>query len=280
MDETQIRAALARYEFYHVIPVTDTVATPGWDHPQVRRIQDLILRGLDALDLRGKRVLDVGCRDGLFSFAAERRGAAEVIGIDNDLSRGATEFLIPYFRSRVEMHELNLYELTPEHFGKFDVVLCPGVLYHLRHPFWGLKRLHDVLVPGGALLLETAVWLDDNERAVLYCPVGPDSPYEPTSCAFFNRKGLCDTLRSLGLGLEREDYLTDTHLFLERPWHKFKLRLRALLGRPHPPMIDRATFLCRATSLDPTLAGPRVEAYWHATHQVHSVHRGQVQVEA
>ena len=32
-------------------------------------------------DLNGKRVLDVGCRDGLYSFMAERRGAAEVIAV-------------------------------------------------------------------------------------------------------------------------------------------------------------------------------------------------------
>jgi 2-polyprenyl-3-methyl-5-hydroxy-6-metoxy-1,4-benzoquinol methylase len=276
MDEQHLRAALTRYRFYHVIALTETLRTPGWDHPDVQRLQALILRGLRTLDLAGKRVLDVGCRDGLFSFEAERLGAAEVIGIDNDLSPGATEFLIPYFHSRVRMHELNLYDLTPEHFGHFDVVLCPGVLYHLRHPFWGLKRLKEVLKPDGLLLLETAVWLDDNERAVLYCPVGADSPYEPTSCTFFNCKGLHDTLNSLGLRVQREDFLTDTHIYLERPWHKFKLRLRALLNRPHPPMIDRATFLCRATNVDPALAGERVEAYWHGTHQVHSVHGGQV----
>jgi SAM-dependent methyltransferase len=276
MDEQQLRAALERYRFYHVIPLSDTLETPGWDHPHVRRLQALILRNLRALDLAGKRVLDVGCRDGLFSFEAERRGAAEVIGIDNDLSAGATELLIPYFRSRVRMHELNLYDLTPEHFGLFDVVLCPGVLYHLRHPFWGLQRLKTVLRPGGLLLLETAVWLDDNERAILYCPVGADSPYEPTSCAFFNRKGLTDSLNSLGLRVEREDFLTDTHTYLERPWHKFKLRLRALFGRAHPPMIDRATFLCRTDSCDPAVVSQRVQAYWHATHEVHSVHGGRI----
>ena len=35
-----------------------------------------------------------GCRDGLFSFYAEKRNAAEVIAIDNSLSSGAVEVLI------------------------------------------------------------------------------------------------------------------------------------------------------------------------------------------
>ncbi len=57
---------------------------------------------------------------------------AEVIGIDNDLSAGAVEVLLPYFKSKVQMHQFNLYDLTPETFGKFGIVIFPGVLYHLR----------------------------------------------------------------------------------------------------------------------------------------------------
>ena len=83
-------------------------------------------------DLNGKRVLDVGCRDGLYSFMAERRGAADVIGIDNDLSKAAVEVLIPYFGSAVRMHEMNLYELTAARFGTFDVLIFADVLKATR----------------------------------------------------------------------------------------------------------------------------------------------------
>jgi len=34
-------------------------------------------------DLTGKTVLDVGARDGYFSFEAERRGASRVLAIDS-----------------------------------------------------------------------------------------------------------------------------------------------------------------------------------------------------
>ena len=44
------------------------------------------------------------------------------------------------------MYELNLYDLTVERFGKFDVIMLPGVLYHLRYPFWGLKIQSDVVL--------------------------------------------------------------------------------------------------------------------------------------
>ena len=78
------------------------------------------------------------------------------------------------------MHELNLYDLTPEQFGTFDVVICSGLLYHLRFPFFGLKRISDVLRIGGDLVLETATWVNDNSTACCFCPIGEESPYDPT----------------------------------------------------------------------------------------------------
>ncbi len=274
MDEQQIRAALARYPFYHVIPLPGGMQTPGWAQPEVLRTQGLVLRALRGLELNGRRVLDVGCRDGLFSFEAEKRGAADVIGIDNDLSPGATEFLIPYLGSRVRMAEMNLYDLTPGPFGRFDVVVCAGVLYHLRFPFWGLKRLRDVLRPGGTLILETALLVDDNRKAVLHCPVGAESPYEPTSCTFFNAKGLVDTLRSLGLEAGRVTYLNHLPEYRDRLKPRVKRWLQTLLGVRRPPIIDRAVVVCRLAAVDPTVASGRVLDYWHGTHRVHTLHRG------
>ena len=130
------------------------------------RLQVPVLNALKTLDLSGKRVLDVGCRDGLFSFAAEKAGALEVVGIDNDLSKGAVEFLIPFFDSKVEMYELNLYDLTVERFGKFDVIMLPGVLYHLRYPFWGLKILRDLINPNGHRPL---FFYGVTNKAMLFC---------------------------------------------------------------------------------------------------------------
>src|SRR6202022_2279415 len=43
--------------------------------------------------------------------------------------------------SRVEYRQIDMYELTPERVGRFDIVLFMGVLYHLKHPLLALERV-------------------------------------------------------------------------------------------------------------------------------------------
>ncbi len=90
-------------------------------------------------DLRGKRVLDIGAWDGWFSFEMERRGA-EVLAIDNwDNPRFHEARAM--LNSRVEYRQIDMYDLTPERVGRFDIVLFMGVLYHLKHPLLALERV-------------------------------------------------------------------------------------------------------------------------------------------
>lgn len=251
MTEKELKARVGQYAFYHIIPLTPTLSTPG--NPDLQRSQAPVLAALNGLDLKGKRVLDIGCRDGLYSFLAERRGASEVIGIDNDLSKPATEFLIPYFRSKIRMQEMNLFDLTPETFGRFDLIIFAGVLYHLRYPVWALKLICDLLAPGGKLLIETAVYSGMNRHAMLFCPIGSESPYEPTSCTFFNRKGLTDTLSSLGM---RTLSYSCLHPHVETP------------DQPGPePVVDRAFLVCESAGRQ---GNGEVQRYWHGQHRIHS----------
>ena len=177
-----IREKLQQYQFYHVIELGEGLSTPGLQ--EIVPFQQYILKALASLTFEGKRVLDIGCRDGLFCFEAEKRGAENIIGIDNNLSTGAVEFLIPYFHSQVKMFEVNIYDLTPEMFGMFDVIIFPGVLYHLRYPFWALRRIRDVLVDGGQLLIETALLDAWDSHALLFCPIGSESPMKPLAYRF------------------------------------------------------------------------------------------------
>ncbi|MEB3341815.1 50S ribosomal protein L11 methyltransferase [Okeania sp.] len=94
-SETEIIEKIKNYGWYHTIQLTQTIKTPGQD--SYLPMQEVPLQVLRMLERKDGKVLDIGSRDGLFSFEAEKLGAKEVIGIDNDLSPAAVEFLIPFF---------------------------------------------------------------------------------------------------------------------------------------------------------------------------------------
>lgn len=287
LSDAELIEAIARYQWYHRIQVRGDIFTPSYlpTLDSFMDIWDLILEGMAMVDFRGKRVLDVGCRDGLFSFEAEKRGAEEVIGIDNDISRGASEFLIPFFDSKVRMHEMNLYDITPDRFGTFDVIVFPGVLYHLRYPFWGLKQLLSCLSDNGIFLIESGMLVEPalGRHELLYCPV-ENSPYEPTSCTFMNEKALTTTLRAFQCKLLHARTLSEVENRRTAPqsgaWggffrkHRKSLKTFArkkfgLLGRRDALSVDRQLFLYGKGMEQGVSAW--VKPYWDATHRIHTV---------
>jgi SAM-dependent methyltransferase len=263
LERSELEERIAQYRWYHRIPVADGLYTPDAWHGSQLAFWKFLGDYQATFDLAGKDVLDVGCRDGLFSLQAERQGARRVVGIDNDLSRGATEFLLPFLGSAVEMHELNLYDLRPENFGTFDVVLCYGVLYHLRYPMLGLRRLMGVLSEGGVLLLESAMLVDRllQDHELVYCPV-ERSPYEPTSCTFFNVLGLEVTMRSLGMAFVQYGVAAAGRSGRR---HELGRRVRRALGRPVVPDLARLVMVFEKR---PELAVLR--EYWEGVHRIHT----------
>jgi tRNA (mo5U34)-methyltransferase len=145
--------------WFHQIEVAPGVVTPGIDRSR-EKLESWELPE----DLTGKRVLDIGCYEGFFSFECERRGA-EVLAIDL-WAPGANGFELckKLLGSAVDYRQASVYDLSPESFGEFDLVLFVGVLYHLRHPLLGLERVRSVC----------------RERAVIEtqicdeCFIGPD----------------------------------------------------------------------------------------------------------
>lgn len=136
--------------WYHRIEVLPGLTTPGVNDSQ------LVLRALDLPDdLSGLRVLDIGTRDGFFAFECERRGA-NVTAVDY-MPWEQTGFPVAreLLGSNVEFQQANVYDLSHEKFGEFDLVLFLGVLYHLRDPMLALDRIWDVC--RGRLIVETQI---------------------------------------------------------------------------------------------------------------------------
>jgi tRNA (mo5U34)-methyltransferase len=159
--------------WYHRIELPSGDVTPGWSPIDASKysIPD---------DLTGKRVLDIGAWDGYWTWEALKRGAKEVVAIDDfsdnlgslskeqrlhwetfDLCREAFGFIIEDENGwinkdgqKIQRHEGSVYDITEISIGRFDVVFFFGTIYHLKHPLLALEKISAVC--DGALYVETA----------------------------------------------------------------------------------------------------------------------------
>ena len=122
----------------HNIDLGDGVTTMG-TRPVA---EELALRRMlqAATDLAGRplhelRVLDLGCNEGLFAIEFARHGA-EVVGIEGrEASLEKARFVQKLLKlDRLQFHCDDVRNLDEARYGRFDVVLCVGLLYHLDEP--------------------------------------------------------------------------------------------------------------------------------------------------
>jgi tRNA (mo5U34)-methyltransferase len=170
-DPHEIQELIAAHgRWWHQIEVAPGIVTPGDDSNRMK-LPILDELGL-AHDLHGRRVLDIGCSDGYFTFEAEKRGG-DVTAMDfvpETYSGFATARKILDSRATYVMD--NVYNLTRDTHGIFDVVLFLGVLYHLRKPLAALDSIRSVMRPGaelylGTMLIDEYVQLPDGSVTTL-----------------------------------------------------------------------------------------------------------------
>lgn len=207
MDRELLQSKLAEYTFYQTIDLGDGVKTPG------RPLGEKQKEVLKLIDLKGKRVVDLGCANGLFVLAAEKRGAEEVIAVDHATKNieALENIIIPHLNSNIKTMTLNVLDFDSEAYGKFDLVIFAGLLYHLRYPFWALKVVRDLLHDRATVIVETGIYEDFNTNSLLYCPIPADS--NPNSLcghpySYFNEKALLETLEYFGIKVHSQVVVT------------------------------------------------------------------------
>jgi tRNA (mo5U34)-methyltransferase len=166
-QKNAVREGLSKTGLYHSFRLPDGRILHGSNSIEDQESR-LAAFGLPE-NLTGKRVLDIGPWDGYFSFEMERRGA-EVVAIDYvDLDTFRT--LRRAFCSRVTYRRMDLYELDPARDGMFDIVLCLGVLYHLKHPLLGLEKICAVtrdLAIVDTVVCDGEAWLEGVRPPIPY----------------------------------------------------------------------------------------------------------------
>jgi SAM-dependent methyltransferase len=88
--------------------------------------------------LRGKRVLDLGCNAGYWSLCAILDGCEYVLGIDGRPMHIEQANLVFEVKGvdpqRYDFRCANLFDVMDDAPGRFDIVLCLGLLYHVSKP--------------------------------------------------------------------------------------------------------------------------------------------------
>lgn len=148
--------------WYHTLDLPERPPTNGWF--DLRETA----KKLPWPEVKGLRCLDIATYDGFYAFELERRGAASVVATDiSDHSEWDWPIMLreqggeEYARmvgekgagfehaheilgSSVEKIECNVYDLTPERVGRFDVVVCGSLLLHLRDPVRAIEAIRSV----------------------------------------------------------------------------------------------------------------------------------------
>lgn len=146
---------------------------PESEFRPLHQINPLRLAWIDELaNLRGKRVLDVGCGGGILAEAMARR-AEHVTGIDmaqrplgvarlHALEQGV---------ANVDYREVAAEALAAEAPASFDVVTCMEMLEHVPDPAAIVAACTTLVRPGGWVFFST---LNRNPKSFLFAIVGAE----------------------------------------------------------------------------------------------------------
>jgi len=138
-----------------------------------RRLWQFIEAHLAAIDFQGKRVLDIGCWDGYWSFYAERRGAGQVLATDDVSQNWAAgeglRLAKQLLGSQIVVDQRrSVYELAA--LGQtFDVILFLGVYYHLYDPYYAFTQIRHCCGPETIVVMEGDVGRNLAEGEARFC---------------------------------------------------------------------------------------------------------------
>ena len=160
----------------HEIEKFNLLAHKWWDPTSefkpLHEINPLRLNFIkSSVNLKGKKVLDVGCGGGILSESLANEGA-DVTGIDQGdkviqiakLHANESGVKVKYKHINIE----RFYKNTDE---RFDVITCLEMLEHVPDPNSIINTCSKLLKPGGKIFFST---INKNLKAFLFAIVGAE----------------------------------------------------------------------------------------------------------
>ena len=133
-------------------------------HARLKRIVQIVI-DLSKKPLSDCRILDLGCLDGIFSIEFAQHGAS-TIGVE---IRDANIKKAIFCKEVLSLHNLefrheDVRNISLESYGKFDFIICSGILYHL--PALDAVKLINTMfeMVDRAVVIDTHVALNPEEQ--------------------------------------------------------------------------------------------------------------------
>lgn len=163
--------------------------------------EDLRARGRDSrweryrlpVELAGKSFLDVGCWEGVHCADAVRHGSPDVVGVDICTSDALIENADRYGFDFLQM------DVFGEQFlglGRFDVVLCSGMMPSVQSPALLLSRLRSVTAE--LLVVETTTTTHGGDVPMMLFQGGGEGTKDKSNWWAPNRACLVQMLEATG----------------------------------------------------------------------------------
>lgn len=167
--QAEVEALTKRHgEWSYDIPLPFGIWTRGNEGIPHARLRRVLQASSDAFggSLAGRRVLDLGCLEGLFAIEFAKQGA-EAVGVEIRESNLAKARLC---KAALGLENLQFVQddvrsISAAKYGKFDLIICSGILYHLQAQavFELVSVMHDMALR--AVIIDTHIALEPNENA-------------------------------------------------------------------------------------------------------------------
>jgi 2-polyprenyl-3-methyl-5-hydroxy-6-metoxy-1,4-benzoquinol methylase len=164
----------------------------------------------DALRLKPRRVLEVAAGGAGLAACLAKAGCTVVV---NDLLEDGTKEAINEYTTGDALQFIggNLFELSPEQTGQFDLVIACEVIEHVAHPLDLLKHLRGFLTPDGTILLTTPNGSHFRNKLPTYTQVADFSELESRQFMpdadghlfLFTPRELSDLVSAAGMRIEQ-----------------------------------------------------------------------------
>lgn len=127
---------------YGIVTTDKEQVTQGKNTIKWSRIKEYI----NIIDLKGKRVLDIGCGEGYFSLKLRELEAKEVIGIDADKPRiKKAKFVTEILNVQdITFEVMDIFDDSIDKYGHFYFTLCLGFLHRVPYPYKVIQKLTGI----------------------------------------------------------------------------------------------------------------------------------------